>query len=212
MNITVNNFFKLVWIVLLFVTVSSQAQPAEKEELPITQLDLNAQYKRINDDSETFKEYKVIHRKMLADFWNRVMDSVDNYRGETDIINERAMALAKEIKEAKNTIESKNTLLLENDFEKQHIQVLGINFKKSAFINLSFISFFLALGVLAFFIYKFKESNSVTVKTKSNYDDLDQRFEQYKKEALDKQMKLRRDLQTESNKLHELQQKIGSLK
>ena len=58
----------------------------------------------------------------------------------------------------------------------------------------------LFLILLLFFIYKFKNSNTVTLAAKSQLADVEKEYESHKKTALEREQKVMRKLQDELNK------------
>ena len=55
-------------------------------------------------------------------------------------------------------------------------------------------------ALLLFFIFKFKNSNSITRNTKKSLSEIEEEFEQHRKIALEREQKVRRQLQDEINK------------
>ena len=53
---------------------------------------------------------------------------------------------------------------------------------------------------LSYFIFKFLRSNVLTKEAKNNLIDVEQEFEQHRKNTLQREQKLRRQLQDEINK------------
>ena len=56
------------------------------------------------------------------------------------------------------------------------------------------------LLALTYFIFKFSKSNVLTKEAKSNLIEVEQEFEQHRKKTLEREQKLRRQLQDEINK------------
>ncbi|MCB0431897.1 MAG: tRNA (guanine-N1)-methyltransferase, partial [Mangrovimonas sp.] len=56
------------------------------------------------------------------------------------------------------------------------------------------------LALLGFFIYKFKNSNTITKESKKALADIELEFEEHRKVALEREQKVRRQLQDELNK------------
>lgn len=54
--------------------------------------------------------------------------------------------------------------------------------------------------LLLFFIYKFKNSNAVTKQAKKSLEETEEEFEEHRKIALEREQKVRRQLQDEINK------------
>jgi hypothetical protein len=53
---------------------------------------------------------------------------------------------------------------------------------------------------LAFFIYKFRSSNTLTQQAKSALADLEEEYEQHRRRALEREQKISRELHDERNK------------
>lgn len=165
---------------------------------------LNEQFNELKESSETFKSYKVIKETELNAFWKAVMDSVGIKEQKISEASTRIQQQEKEIANLKSTIEQKDQLLEEKEYAGTHISVLGIDFSKDAYkmFNLIIISILiLSMAVLA---YKFKDNNKTARKKSNDFNRLELEFEEYKRNALEKQMKLRRDLQTARNRLEEM--------
>lgn len=196
----------------LLLAISVFANTAIAQEEAVVDNSLQGQFNQIKEQSESYKKYKVIDRVKLDNFWKNIQDTLSSRKTEISQNLTEIGGLEGKINTLNQTITQQEESLEASTFEKEHINVLGADFTKSGFISFSFIIILTLAVVLAFFVYKFQESNKVTVRKKNEYAKLDGDFEKFKKEALDKQMKLRRELQTEKNKLEELYQKVGSLK
>ena len=101
-------------------------------------------------------------------------------------------------------LESKITLLnndLSTSIDKENgISLFGMLLNKTTYNSIVWGIIIVLLTGLFFFIYRFNNSNVVTKETKELLTDVEQEFEQYKKKSLDKEQKLRRQLQDEINK------------
>jgi hypothetical protein len=56
------------------------------------------------------------------------------------------------------------------------------------------------LALLIFFVYKFNNSNVVTKEAKLALSEMEEEFEEHRKVALEREQKVRRQLQDEINK------------
>ena len=87
-----------------------------------------------------------------------------------------------------------------SQFEKDGILFLGTLVTKKSY-NLYLWSAIGLLGLaLVFFIFKFKNSNFITSKTKKELDKLQNNFDAFRKKALEKEQVIMRKLQDELNK------------
>ncbi|MEO1052482.1 MAG: hypothetical protein AAFX87_17755 [Bacteroidota bacterium] len=194
-------------LLLFIITISlffSQAVQAQDETA--TSQPLSGQYKQLLEDTESFKDYKVIKKKQLNAFWSIVEDSLANYKRQIGETQQTVTAQKAEIDKQATEIDEKNTLLSQGDYEKKHIAVLGIDFTKSAYVVTSFIIYLVLAGGLAFIIISFLRSNKLTQQSKKEFSDLEKEYNGYKQKALDKQIKMGRELQTLNNKVEELKQ------
>lgn len=165
---------------------------------------LDEQYKALKESTETFKNYKVIKETELDAFWKTVLDSVSNKQQKLSEANRLIDVQEKELAKLNDTIKEKDQQLEEKEYAGTHITVMGIDWLKDSYILINVIIISILLVAMAVLIYKFKDNNKIARKKSSDFDRLETEFEEYKRNALEKQMKLRRDLQTARNKLEEI--------
>ena len=80
------------------------------------------------------------------------------------------------------------------------MSLAGMQLSKTSY-NIVMWSIIAGLFVLLLiFIFKFKNSNSVTRTAKNSLADLEQEFEEHRRVALEREQKVRRQLQDEINK------------
>ncbi|HHB78674.1 MAG TPA: tRNA (guanine-N1)-methyltransferase [Saprospiraceae bacterium] len=158
------------------------------------------QFQFLYTRSNNYQNYKVIKREWLNKLKSHVVDSLNTFK--KDLADERLLvgtqkdeidALNSKLTKANETI---NTL--EN--EKSSVRFLGMQMNKNAYKGLVWTIIGGLLGTLLFFIYRFKNSNTVTVTTKNHLEELRTEFEAYKKRALEREQKVRRELQNVLNK------------
>ena len=81
-----------------------------------------------------------------------------------------------------------------------NISLFGLLLNKTTYNSILWGLIGVLLISLLFFIYKFKNSNVLTNEAKASLVDVEQEFEQFRKKTLEKEQKLRRQLQDEINK------------
>lgn len=89
-------------------------------------------------------------------------------------------------------------------FAGSHINVLGKDFSKGAFLIISFIVFVLLALTITLLLLRQREMQKFVSESKLIMANLNNEYEEYKHKAVEKQIKLARDLQTERNKLSDL--------
>lgn len=165
---------------------------------------LDEQYKSLKESTETFKSYKIIKETELDAFWKTVLDSVNIAQQDVSGAKRLIDVQERELANLKNVIKEKDAQLEEKEYAGTHISVLGIDWLKDSYIVFNFIIIGILIIAMAVLLYKFKDNNKIARKKSNDFNRLETEFENYKRNALEKQMRLRRDLQTARNKLEEI--------
>ncbi|MGV3762877.1 hypothetical protein [Parapedobacter sp.] len=84
--------------------------------------------------------------------------------------------------------------------EKDSFSFIGISLQKSTYSLIMWGIVMLLAAALAIFIYKFNQSHVVTRDTQKAIADLQDEFDQHRKKAMEKEQRLKRQLQDEINK------------
>ena len=164
---------------------------------------LKDQFTDVLENTESFKQYKVVPRTRLTDLFKQVGDSIAVDKSKID-------GLRVEVSQLSDSIESLEAQLatVTSDLEKTNqlidsISFLGIHFQKAVY-NVIVWGLIVALIVAVGFIYiLFKRSHKITRITQNDLKRLTQEFDSHKNKAHEKQVKLKRELQTAMNTLHE---------
>ncbi|WP_233901342.1 hypothetical protein, partial [Tenacibaculum piscium] len=150
--------------------------------------------------SNNWQEYKLIKRTHFISFQKNILDSVTAIKKDVLAKQLQLEAQLKNENVLKNEINTlKNDLSL--SVEKENgIAIFGFLIDKSLYNTILWSIISGLLIGLAFFIYKFSSSNAITRETKNLLVGVEDEFEQYKRSSIDKEQKLRRQLQDEINK------------
>jgi hypothetical protein len=161
---------------------------------------LETQFDDIYRTSTTYQTYKVINKDKFQLLKLNVLDSL---KISKQLVSEKENLLKTEkaiIKKTKATL-SKTQQDLEIALNKENsISLFGIQLTKTTYnLTLCGLIAILLLGLL-YFIFKFSKSNITTKKAENNLVEVEQEFENHRKKSLEKEQKLRRQLQDEINK------------
>ncbi|KAB1153811.1 hypothetical protein [Tenacibaculum aiptasiae] len=185
---------------ILFIFIFTQgiiAQNSSKTELPNT---VENQFKKLYKNSNNYQIYKVIKKNEFLSLQKNILDSIKAIKNDAAAKQIKINEQLKNITSLQTKIDALNNNLSASIEKEDAISFIGIPLKKGTY-NTIVWSIIIALVVgLAFFIFRFKNSNAVTKQTKDLLIDVEQEFEQHKKNALTKEQKLRRQLQDEINK------------
>lgn len=185
----------ILFVFLLISTLSSLSQETVKEDNS-----MKGQFDKIYRISTTYQTYKVIGKDRFQKLKENVLDSLVKSK---KTISEKESLLKTERANIQklNTDLTKTKLDLNTALEKENsISLFGIQLNKITY-NLILWFIIISLGLaLSFFVFKFSRSNILTNKAQDNLQDVEQEFESHKKKAIEREQKLRRQLQDEINK------------
>ena len=188
---------------VLFCTLSFHLSLSQEND-STQQQTLNQQYEEMIRRSETFNDYKVIKQYILSDFWQVVNDSIaQKNRSEQEALS-TAQTKQTQLETLKNIIVTKDKELIANQEEKLTITIFGTRVNKSSYVILSIMIVFVLLALIIFLILKTKIGHEIAKIAKKDLSMMEQEYEDYRKRTLNAQIKLKRELQTERNKLTEL--------
>ena len=192
-------FLKFALITFILLTSSKTALSQ-----PLDTLNITSKIDYILDNSNKYQEFKVVKKTWLLDLKSHISDSLTVFANDAAKASNKIDAQQKEIESLKTTISETNNVLSTANSEKNKISLLGMSLQKGAYNTIMFTTIIVLLILLFVYIIRFRTSNKSTVETKKNYTVLDEEFEQFKKTTLEKEQKLKRQLQDEINKNNRL--------
>lgn len=161
---------------------------------------LENQFDNIYRTSSSYQVYKVISKERFQQLKLNVLDSIKSSKKIIDIKNNQLFIEKNKIEENKALLNN-TKLALDNALKSEDsISFLGIQLSKTTY-NISLWSIVSILFLaLSFFIFKFYRSNVLTKEAQSILVDVEQEFDNHRKKSLEREQKLRRQLQDEINK------------
>lgn len=187
----------LFTIVLLFtITLCSLGQNTNQT--------MEDQFSDFIEGSETFKDYKVIKISDLNVFFNSIKDTISSRNILIEALSSENEILINQKEKAEQDLIKSNQEVEALNLQTTTINILGISVDKTAYKIFNSSIIFLLLALILFLFIKLKERAATTNKKIAAYNEIESKFENYKKDALDKQMKLRRELQTEKNMVEKI--------
>ncbi|MDE1206521.1 tRNA (guanine-N1)-methyltransferase [Tenacibaculum larymnensis] len=187
-------FFKIVFIFIFTQSIIAQDSAPDQ---PNT---VENQFKELYKKSNNYQIYKVVKKNEYLRLQNSILDSIKVIKTDAAAKQVKIDEQQKNITELQTKIDTLNKDLATSIDKEDAIAFIGIPLNKSTYNSIVWGIIFVLLAGLAFFIYRFKNSNVVTKETKSLLTDTEEEFEQYKRKSIEKEQKLRRQLQDEINK------------
>ncbi|OBX26234.1 hypothetical protein LX77_01884 [Gelidibacter algens] len=186
---------------LIFVVVNAQEAANDQDDtLSLTEGSIDNQFEYVIQKSNDYQDYKVVKKTWLYTLKSHTIDSLKaiqkNLLDTQAIVNNQAT----EITSLKSNLSETKSTLTDTNEEKDNMALFGLQMSKSNYNVLMWSIIGALFALLLFFIYKFRNSNSVTKLAKVTLVETEEEFEEHRRTALEREQKVRRQLQDEINK------------
>lgn len=176
------------------------AQDSDESKPSLDGGSLKSQYEYLIEESNDYQEYKVIRKVWTSKFGRSLNDSIKAFEASKLEARELAKNQLEEIGSLKEKLASTQDSLSSVNAEKDSMTLIGIPIEKSGYKTTMWSIIGVLVLLLGFFIFRFKNSNGVASRAKETLNDVEEEFAEYKKRSLEREQKLRRELQDEINK------------
>ncbi len=186
---------------------------------------LEGQFSRLKSRSnhyrENNREYKVVDMKVLNGFWDGVLSTIRNHEqnlkkggknAEAELVKAQATITeqAQQIAALQQENAAKDKAVLQNEYEVNNLLIFGLGVNKNVFLIFSLVTI-LGLAILcAIMASLYRKSKKVTDEKIGAFQQMDNEFTEYKKTARERELKVKRELQTELNHKEEMRQQLAS--
>lgn len=179
-------------------TTQAATIPVPHEETQPTTIE--GVFQQLIDKSGTWQNFKMLDRARLATFQRSMSDSINSVR--TKLVTEKQKVQTHEttIKELNDKITELESNLNDTQNQKDSVSFFGILVSKGVYNSIMWGIVIALGGLLALYIYKYTNGNVVTKKSINDLADLQEEYENYRKAAIEREQKVRRQLQDEINK------------
>lgn len=190
----------LIIVTLFCSNVFAQTSLTKKQQLDSLPNTVENQLIKAYGKASNWQQYKMITRTDFQILQKNIVDSVTalkkNIENKQLTINEQE----KNVTALNEKITSLTEKLNSSIDKEDKINFIGIGMTKNTY-NLLLWSIITILAITTvFFFMRFKNSNSLTKAAKSNLAEIEEEFELHRRKSLEKEQKLRRQLQDEINK------------
>lgn len=190
----------ILLVTLSFQTIKAQTETETEEKLSLNSGTIDNQFEYLIQKSGKYQDYKVVKRTWLFTLKAHVTDTLKAVHKDLSDTQAVVKKQADEIASLKSNLENtKSTLNATND-EKDNISLFGVQTSKASYKVLMWSIIGGLFALLLLFIYKFKGSNSSTREAKHKLEEVETEFEEHRRTALEREQKVRRQLQDELNK------------
>lgn len=193
---------KLKYLLIFLLSISSINTALSQGEDAVVEEDrtLLNQYEELIEKSNSFEQYKVIKKSSLEEFKTVIKDSMQIAITKLAKAQSKIKEQEKELQILEENLQESNEERDEANMEKASISFLGMQMEKSTYKSLMWGIIFLLSIALLFFIYKFFESNKITVEARRELKETQEEMDMQRKTHIKKEQKIMRELQDEINK------------
>lgn len=179
---------------IFFIYGSTFSQETEELGASLNSGTIESQFEYIYRTSNNFQEYEVVKKSNLETLKSHILDSLKVYKDQIVTLKAEKTAqadsilllsgeLARAVNEKEAAIEA-----------KESFSFLGINIQKSLYSTIMWIIVAILGGMLLFFSMQYFKSSGRIRKAQKDLEDLQAEFEQHRKNALERERKLKREL------------------
>ena len=161
---------------------------------------INNQFSSLFNKSSNYQNYKIVDKQSLLDLQQNVEDSISNYKVKIAEGQSLVLQHQKELADVSQKLETVEQELKTSLAKEENFEFLGIAANKNTFQTVILLLFALLLAMAGVFYYRFKKSNVDTKDALNKLRDTDEEFEEFRKLSLEREQKIRRQLQDEINK------------
>lgn len=172
--------------------------------LPVHAQSLNSLDKTLTeilDEAESYQEYKVIKTSKLREFRSAMFDSLNSYKSTITSLQTELSSMKAEMDDLKDQFSQVQQSLQKSEASSDLIGFLWFDMKKLTYSI--FVWSLVALLVMCLVIMygRIKHVCGVVKRVKEAYSKIVEDYRNQRFQATEKQIKLRRELQTALNKL-----------
>lgn len=176
--------------------VQTTAAPVE-EAKPTT---LEGVFQQLIDRSGAWQNFKMLDRGKLAAFQRSMTDSINGVRSQLVAEKQKVKENEATIKELNDKITEIQAALDQTKDQKDSVSFFGALVSKGLYNTIMWGIVLALASLLVLYIYKFSNGNVVTKKSINDLNELQEEYENYRKAAIEREQKVRRQLQDEINK------------
>lgn len=158
------------------------------------------QFSTLFNTSSNYQNFKIVDKQSLLDLQQNVEDSLQQYKN--NLVANQAMIEQhkKELDTATQQLATTQKELETALAKEEHFEFLGIKADKNTIQTVILALFGLLFVLMAFFYFRFKKCHVHTKDALQKLKETDDELEEFRKSSLEREQKIRRQLQDEINK------------
>ena len=155
------------------------------------------------NETNTWQEYRMMKMPKLKSFWAVVSDTLSQKDQKISAAHKEIQGLKNRLSTSEAKINELELTLSSSQKLNDSISFLGMNMSKTSYgIMVWGIIILLSVGIASVYLL-YLRSNMVTRKVQKAYSSLESEYAEHRDRSRESQVKLKRELQTALNTLHE---------
>ena len=178
-------------------TRSTTEVSQEEKQYPAT---IEGQFDELVDKSGNWEKFKLVKKESIYTFKKTLLDSI---RGQKSLLREKLDTISVQssrIKELNLNIQNLQSELDKEKNRNDSIDFFGLTIEKGVYSIIVWGIIAVLAILLVVFISRYTSSNGITRGALKDLEDLQNEYEEYRTKAIEREQKVRRQLQDEINK------------
>ncbi|MGB3617166.1 MAG: hypothetical protein WBA12_03550 [Catalinimonas sp.] len=187
---------------------AAENAPATATESPVGPPALQEQYTSLRDGSNSYQDYKVIKRVQLDAFWRTVTDSLEERRAQIATAQAQIEGHAAEVSGLQTQIVEQTERITTLEYEKERFSWMGLDVLKDTYSTAVWGLIGILFITALFALFRYRQSHRLIAGSRRDYDQLRAELEDFRRRTHEREVRIKRELQTERNRVEELKQKL----
>jgi hypothetical protein len=178
-------------------TRSTTEVSQEEKQYPTT---IEGQFDELVDKSGNWEKFKLVKKESIYTFKKTLLDSI---KEQKSLLREKLDTISVQssrIKELNLNIQNLQSELDKEKNRNDSIDFFGLTIEKGVYSIIVWGIIAVLAILLVVFISRYTSSNSITRGALKDLEDLQNEYEEYRTKAIEREQKVRRQLQDEINK------------
>lgn len=181
-------------IILCVCQIPVLAQDTTSVQNSLNSGTISSQFDYIYRVSNGFQEYEVVKKANLEKLKSNVTDSIRVLRNEIANLKLQQSSVADSLANFSKILQQANQEKEEAILEKDSFSFFGFPVEKNLYSTIMWLLVLGLAGVLAFFSIQYFKSFGRVRKAQRDLEEVQEEFEQHRKNALERERKLKREL------------------
>ena len=175
-------------------------QIAAQDSIQVRKNTLSEQMTEAFEKSNSYQEYKVIKKTQLATLKRNILDSVSALEKKINTQDNQLAAQKNEVDSLRQNLNTTQQNLANSKEKEDGIEFFGILTSKAVYNTIMWSIILILLAIAGFLFYRFLNSHKITNAAQLKMAEMEIELEDYRRNSLEREQKLRRKLQDEINK------------